>query len=436
MIYRNSIVTPGGYLYSLVILQNIPEIYGKEQPACLHDGEGLVIFYNDILLDAYGPDYEFNTNRKLLKQLGYTMLDESTYGYFSWYADEPIHINHTSPYIYWDSTNGEAATEGIVVTKLYTPQAGDVSPFQGTAIVGVQSTAATNTVVGGGEYYFEGCTYLREVVMHNAEYFGPHCFDGCTSLQWMDIASAATFGEDCFANGAGAYRGVISAASKSTVGEPWVLTDIPASLRAKGWKIINHDGSELSDYWQVDIDGGLTVTANPAWTTLGELESNFAASDTEYALTVSGFEEGQSLAGWYIGTKDYGGYVEDSTNPKSFTFTGDTYIVPLTEMPPVSDVYQVSFQSNDGTYGSVYATLAGKEISSPCDVMVNDEVTFTAIPAEGYHFVQWSDGDEHQVKYKVIDSSYDVTAIFAADEEEPKKEVYSEKEVEDYTEKK
>lgn len=431
MIYRNSIVTPGGYLYSLVTLQSIPEIYGKEQPACLHDGEGLVIFYNDILLDAYGPDYEFNTNRNLLKQLGYTMLDESTYGYFSWYADEPIHINHNSPFIFWDSTNGEAASEGIVVTKLYTPQAGDVSPFQGTSIVGVQSTAATNTVVGGGEYYFEGCTYLREVVMHNAEYFGPHCFDGCTSLQWMDIASAATFGEDCFANNAGAYRGTISAASKSTVGEPWTLDDMPQSLRAKGWKIINHDGSELSDYWEVTIDGPLTVTANPAWSTLGELSSNFAAADTEYALTVSGFEEGKSLVGWYYNDRISGYYIDDTTNPRTFTFDNDAYLVPLDEMPVIPGTYTVNFGVDDPTHGSVICTWAGKEVESPVVVEEGTELTFTAVAADGYHFLNWSDGNQHSAVWLTVRQDTEFIGYFEADEieDEPKK-------VEEYPEKK
>lgn len=334
MVYRNSIVTPGGYLYNVVVLGSLAEIYGRQQPECIQDGEGVIILYNDILIDAYGPDREFDENKALHRQYGYTPLAESTFGYFTWTADEEIHINHTSPYIYFDSTGGAAATEGMVITKIYTPQAGDVSPFQGTAITAIQSTASINAVGNaGGESWFEGCTYLREVVMHNATFFGANCFKGCTSLQWMDIASKCTFGADCFLN-AGAYRGVISAASVTTLGEPWVLTDLPSPLRSKGWKIINHDGSELSDYWEVGIDtNGLTVTANPAWTTLGTLESNFAAADTSYALTVSGFAEGQSLQGWYYSDRIEGYHFADTSNPRSFTFTNDCYIVPLTEIP-------------------------------------------------------------------------------------------------------
>lgn len=335
MNYRNSVVTPGGYLYNIIVMGSFSELESSEVPPFVHRNEGIILVFNDIILQVYGPDSSVENNKSWLKSLGYQTLDESTFGYFTWSADEEIHINHTSPYIYYDSTGGAAATEGIVVTKLYTPQAGDVSPFQGTAITTIQSTARTRAVAGGGANWFEGCTYLRQVVMHNAGWFGDNCFKGCTSLSEMYLNEVpCTFGTDCFLN-AGVVRGTIYAEGTTDgANAGWVLSDLPAALQDKAWIVRNNDNTAYAKYWAVDLasDAGWTLTPSPAFTTIGEF--SLALNAGVYSIAVTDIWEGSSLKGWrYYTASGYDETIVDTTNPKNFLFTDDTYLLALNELP-------------------------------------------------------------------------------------------------------
>lgn len=412
MVYRNSIVGGDGRLYSLFFVNTIDEILGKTQPACLQEGEGIILIYEGIIIDVYSPDKDIDVHTKWVKNLGYPTLPDSVFGYFTWEADEEIDINHDSPFIYYDSSNGQPASQGIIFTKVYEPHvntitveergefefdyvrskaddkmkedeqmyafkneeggvaiyyvntqdpttstglwscedgtwqdesqgaeitavAVDKSPFEDTAITGVQTTASTNAVVRGGERFFKGCTSLRYVVAHNATYFGDECFYGCTALDSMSLSPApCSFGTDCFGGNAGVNRGTIWADSRSTAGAGWVWSDVPAALQAKHWVVRNYDESAYSDRWQVNTYTSFegTITFSPELGTLEGVEGSFATAEQAYTITVSDIPEGQSVQAWFINNEVY---IPETLNPLTMTFIADTWIEPLLEVPHV-----------------------------------------------------------------------------------------------------
>ena len=68
--------------------------------------------------------------------------------------------------------------------------------------------------------------------------------------------------------------------------------------------------------------------------------------------------------------------------------------------------YEIQITLNDETFGSV--TIDGS-------LTFGSEVILTAIAQEGYHFVQWSDGNTEQVRRIIVTGNVNLTAIFEAD---------------------
>lgn len=406
MIYRNSVVSPQGYLYNLIIIEYLSELYSPSEPPFLHDGEGIVVIYQDVIIDAYGPDTSITSYSSWVKTLGYQVLSDSSYGYFTWTADEPIHINHASPYILIDSTNGELATEGYIVTKWHNPQPGDVSPFQGTDIATVQSTASTSVVVRGGDKYFYNCHNLRQVTMHNAGWFGVSCFENCTSLSEMYLAkSPIQIGTDCFKN-AGVVRGHIYAEGRATTGAGYTVADIPSGLDTKAWVVVNADNSRVSKYWNVDFSGSLTSTPTPAFTTMGDY--TLALYNQHYSVLVTGFPAGQSLIGWHyydVSGREF--TIQDNSNPKDMLFVDDCWLEPVTGS---GTAVQVNATITNGT---AYALLEGNMLDLPAWIEPNTTLELVIYPDTHYRFNTWSDGDEHNPREITVteEVTYSATCI-------------------------
>ncbi len=65
----------------------------------------------------------------------------------------------------------------------------------------------------------------------------------------------------------------------------------------------------------------------------------------------------------------------------------------------------IAGESDIGDNGTLYA----------CDTPLRLEAT----PAEGYHFVSWSDGNIDNPRYITLDEELTLTALFAVDETDP-----------------
>lgn len=93
----------------------------------------------------------------------------------------------------------------------------------------------------------------------------------------------------------------------------------------------------------------------------------------------------------------------NTTNPREITVTNSAEIYPIfTENAP--STYTIT--------GNV-ASSGGGTVNGGGSYAVGSSVTLTAIPAEGYHFVSWNDGDTNAAKSIVVSGDATYTATFA-----------------------
>ena len=69
----------------------------------------------------------------------------------------------------------------------------------------------------------------------------------------------------------------------------------------------------------------------------------------------------------------------------------------------------ITLTVNDKTMGSVYGSGS---------YGVNEHITIYASPKEGYKFVEWSDGNKDSVRTIIVNTDKELSAIFAAEEEQ------------------
>ena len=96
-------------------------------------------------------------------------------------------------------------------------------------------------------------------------------------------------------------------------------------------------------------------------------------------------------------------------NPRTFVLTCDTtFTANFAELVDSSAVLVVSFDSEMG-----YVLINGTEASS-YNGLLGDEVSLEAIANEGYHFVEWSDGETSRTRTITLEQSRTtLTATFA-----------------------
>ena len=122
------------------------------------------------------------------------------------------------------------------------------------------------------------------------------------------------------------------------------------------------------------------------------------------AVPKSGYE----FSTWNDGNTD---------NPRSIVLTSDTTFVASfkeTEVtPPVETTYTISFVANDNSMGTVVGGGTFKEGST---------IQIAAMPAEGYEFVQWSDGNTDNPRSIVVTENLVLMAVFRAVQTPPVEE--------------
>lgn len=97
----------------------------------------------------------------------------------------------------------------------------------------------------------------------------------------------------------------------------------------------------------------------------------------------------------------------NTENPRVVTVAGDTTYVATFELnPPDVIFYTVSAISNNDAYGTV---LGGGTWEAGA------EVTLTAVPNDGYHFVGWQDGNADNPRTVIVTADATYVATFEAD---------------------
>ncbi len=175
---------------------------------------------------------------------------------------------------------------------------------------------------------------------------------------------------------------------------------------AQGYKFFRWADGNSTNPRIVTIDDNITLTAEFALD--NGFVINVSTANEEYG-TVSGEGVYQYMSTATITAIADTGYhfvrwSDGSTAvTRNITVTGDSSFVAYFAI----DVYTVKVLTDNAAQGSVKGSGA-YEYSKP--------VTITAIPATGYHFVRWQDGDTTNPRSFVAEESLTFTAFFAPNE--------------------
>ncbi len=159
------------------------------------------------------------------------------------------------------------------------------------------------------------------------------------------------------------------------------------------------------------ITNRLSLTAEFTYTTPAYQLTVQVNDETMGSVTGGGlYEEGATAT---IEAKANEGYVfvewsdGNTENPREITVTGDlTLTAEFEQEPIIIPTYQLTIQSGNAIMGSVTGGGTYDEGST---------VTIEATANEGYHFVQWSDGNTENPRTIKVTANLTLTAEFAQD---------------------
>lgn len=227
--------------------------------------------------------------------------------------------------------------------------------------------------IGGGA--FTDCLNLTEVSIPNTvDSIGTNCFFNCQQLQRVRLSNGMTrLPDDCFVH-CYALSDIDFGTSLQVIGERAFyqcqsLTDpvLPASL----------DTMKEGCFWGCNI-ASITLYSTVPPVMQGSV---FPSYGQNYAIPV------------YIPCGTYAAY---HAAPTWSRFTNLTEVLD----------YTLTVSSDNETMGSVEVTTA-----PTC----TDPAVITALPAEGFRFVSWNDGDTVNPRTVHLTSDTSFTAIFASD---------------------
>ena len=252
--------------------------------------------------------------------------------------------------------------------------------FQGCS--GLTSVTIPNSVTDIADYAFQGCTGLTSVTIPNrVNTIRNYAFQGCTGLTSVTIGKRVyRIEEGAFYGCNNLYEVVALRASPSNLGSsshnPQIFSDtvvIPILKVPCG----SADAYRSSDRWSqyfVDIEeicDNLTITVTSSNESMGTVSGSGEyefGTDTTITATPN---DGYRFVSWNDGNTD---------NPRAIIVTEDaTYIANF-----AANTYSITVISDNDSMGTV---------SGGGEYEVGTEITITAIPNEGYHFVSWNDGN-------------------------------------------
>ena len=246
------------------------------------------------------------------------------------------------------------------------------------------------------DYAFYGCKELTSVVIPDgATLIGNSTFYDCSRLTSVAIGEGVVhIGENAFLNCA-AVKDIYCYAlvPPGLSGNPFVSLSYGANLYVPCGTEFDYS---ITGYWAafeniMGVEYQVQVSTNDASKGTVALTRPVLCETSEAVIQATP-AEGFRFVQWNDGNTD---------NPRTVTVTSDT---TFTGLFASSSTCYVRISANDPTMGSVVGS-GGYEQGTTA--------TIAAVPAEGYRFVQWSDGNTDNPRTLTVTEDVSLAAEFA-----------------------
>ena len=276
--------------------------------------------------------------------------------------------------------------------------------------INLNTISINNSVKNIGKYAFNNCSKLCSITIGDSiTSIGEGAFYGCCELTTINIPNAVSSIEDSVFSNCTNLKSITIGNSVTSINENAFtkcislkkiicIASVPPTIAADPFP--NTDSifvpsASVDVYKKAPIWKRKTIlpiiAAESANTTQGVVNINCNnISDNVVTITATPVEH-YHFVGWSDGNTD---------NPRTMPAN---IIVKLTAMFE-ADECTIIVSANSATFGSV--TGSGS-------YHYGDTATFTATPAEGYHFVKWNDESTDNPRDYCVTNDVSIAAIFA-----------------------
>ena len=307
---------------------------------------------------------------------------------------------------------------------------------------GLTTITIPNSVTSIGEGVFSGCSGLTTITLpESLTSIGYQAFDGCAGLTTITLPESLTSIGDFAFDGCAGLTTIKIPNSVTSIGEGVFsgcsgLTTItlPESLTSIGYQAFRG----CSGLTAITLPESLTsIDSRAFWNctsltsiTLPESVTNIGISAFEGCSGLASVTIGKSVTS--IGDNAFAGCnrletvtIHAVTPPEIWSNTFDDYGMPLYVPAGCKSKYQAAkywrnFTNIQETGVALYTVEAYSSNESMGSVMGGGEyaegtvATLAAIPASGYCFVQWSDGNTENPRQITVTEDVSLTAEFSA----------------------